>query len=166
MTFMHHRCDRRQVGTGPGVAFDGLDRRGQDAVGIAGRESDADRAHIDAEPDPCAHALPRPAVTRSPTACSTLARASPTLVASTPPPWATSSLPPPPPPRACAATLTSSPALRPQALAASLVAMMTRGRSLATPATATTDGRSLPSLDLTSSARLRRSSAPTPWPAS
>ena len=105
----------------------------------------------------------RPAVTRSPTACSTMASASPIFVLSVPPPCATSSLPPPP--SACAASLTSSPALRPHCRAASLVAMMTTGRSLATLATATTDGRSLPSLDLTSRTRLRRSSAPTPMPA-
>jgi hypothetical protein len=60
VAFAHDVRDHPHVGAGLQIALEGLDRRCEDAIGIAGRQPDADRAHINAKPDPCPHPLSDP----------------------------------------------------------------------------------------------------------
>ena len=91
---------RSRSDRGPWRAPDGLDR-GRDRPAGSLRATPT-RTLPDVDADAArrvAHrAAQRPAVTRSPTACSSRSSASPIRAGSVPPPWATSGLPPPPPP--------------------------------------------------------------------
>src|SRR6185312_472110 len=148
------------------VALEGLQGRGQDAVGIAQGYPDAGHAHVDSQLNPSRRARSSGRNQDRPEICWTTAdNASGVLEASEPPPWATSSLPPPPPPRIPAAVRTRAPAFTPSPLAASLVATSTSGRAFATPVRTTVAG-SEPRRERRSRASARRSSAEPTGPAS
>src|SRR5699024_10829621 len=110
-------------------------RRGKDAVGVAGRDPDPHRADVEAQATASAETHWMAALTA--------AMAAGIAVGSLPPPWARSGLPPPPPPSSPQARDTSRPAWRPAERAASVEARTTTRLTLLTPTPTTTDVLSL-----------------------
>src|SRR5699024_11422341 len=157
-----------------GAALEGLDRGGDHPVEVAAGEADADIAHVDPEADPSrqpaglgarplrhAHAVGAAAI-----ASRTAVSAAGMRAGSPPPPCARSGLPPPRPPIASAAPRSIVPAARPRSRAVALVAMTSAARPPSWPATAIVTGTSSPSRERRSRARVRRSPAAIPSPAS
>src|SRR5699024_7261534 len=119
------------------LASDHGQRRGEDAVGVAGRDPDPHRADVEAQATASAETHWMAALTAA-MAALTAAMAAGIAAGSLPPPWARSGLPPPPPPSSPQARDTRRPAWSPAVRAASVVAMTTTGLPLLTPSPRTT----------------------------